>query len=136
MKLRTFTPENCKPDPPKTAPKTPRGSCGKTGLFYLSASALVKMGLKQGDQVQIHQDEKNSEDWYLSPGAPGFTLSSSSSKVKQGSYFSKYKLRARILLSVNRGGCKKTMTFLIGEANEGPNGIQLWPILILPPKED
>jgi hypothetical protein len=51
-------------------------SFGKTGMINFSGAAIALMGLKNGDQVSLAQDDADPEKWYFFKDPDGFTLKS------------------------------------------------------------
>lgn len=62
MKLKTFNTQNIQP----TRSSSPFiGINTKTGVFAINRTAAEAIGIKDGDQVQFHQEEDSPENWYI-----------------------------------------------------------------------
>jgi len=46
----------------------------KSGIVRLNKALLTSLGLKNGDKIDICQDEENVKDWYITIAKEGFTL--------------------------------------------------------------
>jgi hypothetical protein len=74
MKLKEFNPENCiGANPRSKAPSITIDT--KIGCNRINGSACELMGLSEGDQIKLHQDEDEEADWYMEKVKDGgFTL--------------------------------------------------------------
>ncbi len=107
MKLKTFTPDNC-----KVVKKSGVAAVGmnlKTGLFNMNKVAADLIGLKSGDSVLISQDEENPEDWYIEKVENGFVVRNKVN-VGTGVLFNNATIVRAIAESV---GCKKSGRILV-----------------------
>lgn len=71
MKLKTYNTENL---PNISHSKAGLYINSKAGLFHLNKTAVERMGLKDGDCIEFHQDEDGENDWYITKSKDGFAL--------------------------------------------------------------
>lgn len=66
MKLKTFSPATIPTSGGPGKSKVPAiGLSIKAGVFRLNSRACELLNLAAGDEVQIHQDEEDAENWYI-----------------------------------------------------------------------
>lgn len=99
MKLKLFNSENTISI--RGGGKVPSLSINqKAGLFSLNKEACTLIGLSDGDQIIIHQDEDEEADWYLEKvEEKGFVLRSKEN-VSSGLLFNNTALVRAIAASV------------------------------------
>lgn len=102
MKLKEFNAENTVAIRGGGAVKVASLSLNqKTGLFTLNEQACAQIGLSDGDQVIIHQDEEDETNWYLEKvKEKGFFMRSKESAGK-GLMFNNTAMVRAICSSVN-----------------------------------
>jgi hypothetical protein len=105
MKLKEFNAENTTTLRGAGVNATPKiGLNTKVGLFNFNKPACELMGLKKGDQIIIHQDEEDPENWFLEKvKQKGFTLRDKEN-VTKGLLFNNTTLARAIGASVSFTG--------------------------------
>lgn len=100
MKLKSFNPEVL---PVTTGPKQkPALSIHiSSGLFTINGSACELIGLVKEDQVEVYQDEQDSENWYIAKVKEGGFQLRSNSEGTRSLFFSSKQLCTLILASVD-----------------------------------
>ncbi len=125
MKLKFFNPENL---PISTKGKPAVYINAKAGMFHISAIAAEKMGLKEGDSVELSQDEENTSDWYLSKSKKGFALRNKmKGSAEQGLIFNNVTLAKMIFESVEYD--QKSGRCLFGAEPVTVKSVDYWPII-------
>jgi len=64
MQLKTFTPDTT-PNVRASAQIPQVTLYLKNGVFAINKSAAEVIGVASGNQIMLHQDEENPEDWYI-----------------------------------------------------------------------
>lgn len=95
----------------------------------LSKAAVERTGYEVGDQISLHQDEENPEDWYISLGEDGFTLRDS--KGSGSLVFNNVAMANTLLdaLGIDEDRCA---FFIAGQATE-IDEVKYWAILTTKP---
>lgn len=125
MKLKFFTPDNL---PVSTKGKPAIYINAKVGMLHISSIAADKIGLKEGDFIELSQDEESLSDWYLSKSKSGFALrNKKKGSSEQGLIFNNVALAKMIFESVeynsNSGRC------LFGAEPVKVKSVEFWPII-------
>lgn len=125
MKLKSFNQENL-PTSSKSKPGIYINS--KAGMFHISATAAEKLGLKDGDSIELHQDEENERDWYLSKSKKGFALRNKKKDSDEfGLIFNNVSLAKLIFESL--GYQAQTGRCLFGAEPTVIKSVAYWPVI-------
>lgn len=113
MKLKEFTPGNCPTS--RSYSGTPTiGINVKTGLFRVSSVAKDIIGLKDGDQVILHQDDEDPINWYIEKVKDGGFILRQKESTGQALLFNNSTLAKHIAASVEFTG-KSGKVIVAGE---------------------
>lgn len=125
MKLKSFNAETCVNK--RATGKSSIGINVKCGLFRINHEACNKLGIGEGSQISLHQDEETPADWYLLASDPkGFEVRSNKS-VGKGVVFNKTSLAREIAESVSFDG--KSGQILIGAEPIKHDKKTYWPLI-------
>lgn len=125
MKLKSFNPETL---PVSSKGKPAMYINSKAGMFHISATAAEKLELKEGDSIELHQDEEQPQDWYLSKTKKGFGLrNKKKGSDEQGLNFNNTALAKLIFESV--GYKAQTGRVLFGAEPTVIKSVAYWPVI-------
>lgn len=100
MKLREFNPENCI----SVSQRKGQASISidtKVGCNRITKAACETLGLKAGDCIVFHQDETDTENWYLEKVKSGGFELRENDKITSGLLFNSVALARKIAESVD-----------------------------------
>ena len=95
------------------------------GQISLSMSAVKMMNLKNGDRIEILQDQNEPNDWYITKSKDGFQLRKQSGTK---GYVFNNKYTSRIFIK-SFGKDRKSLGCMIGTEPEEYKGEILWSII-------
>lgn len=125
MKLKSYNSQNL-PVSSKTKPALYINS--KAGLLHFNATAALKLGLKNGDAVEFHQDEDSENDWFISKSKSGFVVrDKDKASADKGVAFNNTTLAK--LLFEKLGYKKQTGSVLIGAEPVKNEKVEYWPLI-------
>lgn len=125
MKLKSYNPETL---PVSSKGKPAMYLNSKAGMLHISAAAAEKLGLKEGDFIELSQDEDEPQDWYLSKTKKGFGLrNKKKGSAEQGLIFNNTALTKLIFESV--GYQEQTGRVLFGAEPVTVNKVDYWPVI-------
>ncbi len=125
MKLKSYNPETL---PVSSKGKPAMYLNSKAGILHISAAAAEKLGLKEGDFIELSQDEDEPQDWYLSKTKKGFGLrNKKKGSAEQGLIFSNKALTKLIFESVEYD--QKSGRCLFGAEPVTLKNVDYWPII-------
>ncbi len=128
MKLKTFDTDNIQST--KGSSKKPLiGVNSKSGTIRINATAVDLTGLKKGQFVKFHQDEKKEDDWYLEvvKEKNGFLLREKESITPKGLITQSTGLVRKIYDSVAYIGASGHLQ--VGTEAVKFEGRTLWPLI-------
>ena len=104
----------------------------KAGVVRINEAAANKIGLASEDQIMIHQDEENPQDWYIEKVKEnGFTLRAKDNDLKNGLLFNNTHVIKSIATSASFTD-QSGKILLAGEATELDKGKRkLWGLLVV-----
>ncbi len=123
MKLKSFNAENSASL--RTGSATVNINHG-SGVLTLSRVAVLELGLKAGDSIELHQDESSPKDWYISKSENGFTLREKAKEANGMLMFNNTTVAREILSSLNIDG---NASMLIATEATSLDGVELFAIL-------
>lgn len=122
MNLKTFNRTDCK----FNNDGTPRICVSKVGLFTFNKHAVNKLELQKNEKIEIHQDQEQTIDWYISKtnNPDGLILRGNTA----GGLCTNAQKIAKILLkSINKTG--QTSSFRLAIVPEKIKGKEYYAIL-------
>lgn len=125
MNLKTFNQE--------TLPTSSKSKAGmyintKAGMFHISKAGAEKLGLKDGDLVELHQNEDDKAEWFISKSKKGFSLrNKQKGSDENGLIFNNTVLAKIIFESIE---CKNQAgRCLFGSEPQKIKGVEYWPVI-------
>jgi hypothetical protein len=126
MKLKTYNTENL---PSINHSKAGLYINSKAGLFHLNRTAVERMGLKDGDCIEFHQDEDSEEwDWYISKSKGGFALRNKGKDTDELGLTFNNKALAKLIFEQLKY-VKQTGRCLVAAEPVKHNKIEYWPLI-------
>lgn len=123
MKLKSFNAENSA-SAHKTGARVHINH--SSGVFTLSDTAVNTIGLAAGDTVELHQDEEQPKDWYITKSEKGFKLRDKNKDAKGMLCFNNVSVARELLSSINIDG---NASMLIATEATSLDGVELFAIL-------
>lgn len=109
MKLKEFNTENCV----VVRNTLPSVTISKIGLLNLNNAACELIKLKEGDQVVFHQDEENTDNFYIEKVTDkGFALRRKES-ISAGLIFNNSSLANTLIKAMNYHDDKKSYRIIL-----------------------